>query len=44
LKQREVLIKKETKSDDEVIDPNTGEVIKPVPIKTHGKETVVIKF
>jgi len=44
LKQREVLIRKATKSDDEVIDPNTGEVIKPVPIKTHGKETVVIKF
>ena len=44
LKQREDLLKKATKSDDEVIDPNTGEVIKPVPVKTHGKETVVIKF
>jgi len=44
LKQREDLLKQATYSDDDVFDPNTGEVINAVPVKTHSKETLVIKF
>ena len=44
LDQRKDLLKKATQSDDDVIDPNTGEIINPVPVKTHSKESIAIKF
>ena len=44
LDQRKNLLKKATQSDNDVVDPNTGEIIKAVPVKTHSKESIAIKF
>lgn len=44
LKQRKDLIKEACKSGEPVTDPNTGEEINPVPVKSYTKDSIVITF
>ncbi len=44
LKQRKELIKQASKAGEAVTDPNTGEEIEPVPVKSYTKDSIVITF
>jgi hypothetical protein len=44
LKQRKDLIKSACKAGEPVTDPNTGEEINPVPVKSYTKDSIVITF
>lgn len=44
LKQRKDLIKKATKVGKSLTDPNTGEEIKPAPVKSYTKDSIVISY
>jgi hypothetical protein len=44
LKQRKDLIKSACKAGKPVVDPNTGEEINPVPVKSYTKDSIVITF
>jgi hypothetical protein len=44
LKQRKDLIKSACKAGSPVVDPNTGEEINPVPVKSYTKDSIIITF